>query len=835
MDIVLDKNKVNYEQLLAAFPTPYLVFRVKWPKLIIVACSDSYLAVTKAARDFIMHKDVFDAFPPLPGVEGKKTQRDFITSFERVLQDKISDVMGVQRYDVPKDNNPNEFDEKYWTVINSPVLDTSGEVKYIIQRVEDVTEYILLKKRLLDSEQENSSTWSKVEAEIMRTTHEVKEANRDIKEYNENLIDLNAKLKELDKLKTEFFSNVSHEFRTPLTLMLGPLEDLLANLPQNTEMFEKVGIAHRNALRLLKLVNSLLDFSRFEAGRAKAVFHPVNISTVTKEVASHFDSAASKSAIRLEINCPPMPQMIYLDLDAYEKILLNIISNAFKHTFEGSISINLNWLGNGVELTVSDTGIGIPADHIEHIFKRFHRVPNAKSRTHEGSGIGLSLVQELVKLHQGEIRVSSILNQGTTLTLFFLAGNQHLPQEQIGSRDPASNPNLVQPFFQEVMQWLEASASNANPINTQESGKPSILLADDNHDMRNYIYHLLNPHYHVIIATNGQDALEQARIHHPDLILSDVMMPCMTGVELAQHIRKDPKLKLVPLILLSARAGSEAKVEGLQTGADDYLVKPFTAQELLIKIKTNLELQTMRHEAQSQMAKAAQLKDQFISNMSHELRTPLNAIIGYSEMIGKGMVDSEETKLEFVENIRAAGRHLLLLINDMLDLSKIEAGKFKLNIKAIDVKLFVADLKSMLNELAAKNNVSLHFDISDDVTSMMADPVRLKQIMINLLNNAIKFNKENGSVAVNLTKNQDNTQVCCQISDTGIGIPKDKINDLFTEFFQVDSSNSRMYEGTGLGLALTKKLVNLHGGEISVQSEEGKGSTFIFTLPLGLN
>ncbi|MGE3317816.1 MAG: ATP-binding protein [Candidatus Berkiella sp.] len=837
MKASLEHYTVDFEKLLKGFPTPYLVFLVKWPLLIIVACSDSYLTVTKADRDHILGKDVFEAFPPLESEEGSKIKSDFIASFERVLQTKATDVMGVQRYDVPNENNPDEFIEKYWTVTNSPVLSDKGDVEYIIQKVEDITEYILLNRTLLDRiTQDSSSYWSSVEAEIMRSSHEVKEANRYIKVTNEELernrqqlITTNDKLKELDRLKTEFFSNISHEFRTPLTLMLAPLEELLANNKIDKNAFSNIELVHRNALRLLKLVNNLLDFSKLEAGRVKAAFQPCDLSKLTKELSSHFYSTAKQAGIEFIVDCPALPELIYIDIDAYEKILFNLLSNAFKHTLKGSIEITLLWVNNGVELIVKDTGVGIPQDLLEHIFERFYRINNPASRTHEGTGIGLSLTQELVKLHQGKITAASTLQQGSTFTVWFSAGKNHLPQEQI-SLDVVENHSQHLPFLNELAPILEQPDEIiSEPF---PSKRERVLLVDDNPDMRSYIKKLLDPYYDVALATNGKEAYDLAQSFKPNLILSDVMMPVMNGVELVQAIRHNEELKLVPIILLSARAGEEIKIEGLETGANDYVIKPFNATELLTRIKTNLTIQEMQLQIHQGIENVSKMKDQFISNMSHELRTPLNAIIGYSEMIVRGMVNNEAKKQTFIENILKAGRHLLTLINDILDISKITAGKFTLHFKSINLREFVDDIHILFKELASNKKVTLKFHIPDNINSINADPLRLKQIMINLLNNAIKFNRENGTVNVSVMLEENHQSIHWKISDTGIGIPQEKIDQLFSEFYQIDSSSSRSYEGSGLGLALTKKLINLHGGQIWVESKENVGSTFSFTLPI---
>jgi signal transduction histidine kinase/DNA-binding response OmpR family regulator len=416
-------------------------------------------------------------------------------------------------------------------------------------------------------------------------------------------------LAELDRAKTAFFSNVSHEFRTPLTLMLGPLERALSSGDRvPPQLREEITTAHRNALRLLKLVNTLLDFSRIEAGRIQASYEPVNISSFTAELASNFRSAVERTGMRLVIECPSLPEPVWIDCEMSEKIVLNLLSNAFKFTFEGEIAVRvLQAAANCVQLVVSDTGTGIAQGDLPHIFERFHRIRGVRARSHEGSGIGLALVLELVKLHGGTIAATSTLGKGTAFTVHIPTGSAHLPQDRIAApRAAASTAIGAAPFVEEALRWLpgphDETAQDRDSLTETEphiqrsksvvdpapGGK--ILFADDNADMRDYVQRLLAGLYDVEMATDGESALRAARERTPDLILTDIMMPGMDGLELLRALRADCRMSQIPVILLSARAGEESKVEGLDAGADDYLVKPFTARELLARVKSHLHL-----------------------------------------------------------------------------------------------------------------------------------------------------------------------------------------------------------------------------------------------------
>ncbi len=420
-------------------------------------------------------------------------------------------------------------------------------------------------------------------------------------------------LDELDRAKTAFFSNVSHEFRTPLTLMLGPLEEVLPEALERLkpERHEQLVTVRRNALRLLKLVNTLLDFSRIEAGRVQASYQPTDLATFTTEIASSFDSAMENAGLRFSVECRPIAEPVYVDRDMWEKIVLNLLSNALKFTFEGEVALALKPVDGAVQLQVRDTGVGIPEEHRERVFERFHRIEGRQARTYEGTGIGLALVQELVKLHGGTVRVESALGQGSTFTVTIATGKEHLPAERIQAQETfASTKMRAEAYVEEARQWLGDEAGVAADVvmppqqaSLASSSEPTtgarrelIVLADDNADMRQYLIRLLSDRYEVHAVADGRQALEATRQLRPALVLTDVMMPNLDGFGLLRAIRDDSALEGTPVILLSARAGEEPRVEGLQADADDYLIKPFTARELLARVATHVKMANLRRE-----------------------------------------------------------------------------------------------------------------------------------------------------------------------------------------------------------------------------------------------
>ncbi|WP_404367847.1 ATP-binding protein [Corallococcus coralloides] len=425
----------------------------------------------------------------------------------------------------------------------------------------------------------------------------------------------------IDRAKTAFFSNVSHEFRTPLTLILGPLEESLADedAPLPPAQRARQELTHRNALRLLKLVNSLLDFSRIEAGRVKAGFHPTDLARLTEDLASVFRSAMEKGGLRYTVETQDVGEPVYVDRDMWEKVVLNLLSNAFKFTLHGGVSVRLAREGTRVRLTVRDTGTGIPEAELPRVFERFHRVESSRGRTHEGTGIGLALIQELVKLHGGTLGVHSVEGEGSTFFVELPLGRAHLPAEQV--HDDVGTPHagkLGSAFSEEALRWLPDAPEPLPPPGPEPepvgaprgatalggpgaglvlpAGRGRILVADDNADMRAYVSGLLAPHWNVRAVADGEAAFEAAVEHKPDLILSDVMMPRLDGFGLLQKLRGDARTRGIPFIMLSARAGEEARIEGLQAGADDYLVKPFSARELLARVDSQLQLARARRQ-----------------------------------------------------------------------------------------------------------------------------------------------------------------------------------------------------------------------------------------------
>lgn len=663
-------------------------------------------------------------------------------------------------------------------------------------------------------------------------------------------------LAEIDRAKTAFFSNVSHEFRTPLTLLLGPLEDTLLAARSMPRLHERLEMAFHNGVRLLKLVNTLLDFSRLEAGRIEAVYAAVDLAALTRELASMFRSATEKAGLNLVVNCAPIEREVYVDREMWEKVVLNLMSNAFKFTFEGEIRVLLKESGDNVVLEVSDTGTGIPVSELPHLFERFHRVKGARGRSYEGSGIGLALVHELVKLHGGSVRVESEIDRGTTFTVSIPLGSAHLPADRVGGERTLESTSLRgEAYVDEVLKWLPDVENRLDGLQAFDSmpgenfrmatePRARILLADDNADMREYVRRLLAPKYEVIAVADGERALGTARYEDFDLVLSDVMMPKLDGFGLLKALRSDDRTATIPVILLSARAGEEASVGGMEAGADDYLVKPFSARELLARVEAHLNLQRIRRESEAAMLElmsrekearasaelANRIKDDFLAILSHELRTPLNAIVGWTHLLKSGKLGERDRQrgIDVIERNAAAQR---AIIDELLDISRIVTGKLKLDPRPVELSAVIDGAIDGVRPAAEAKNIQIFTSIAHNTGLVMGEAVRLQQVIWNLLSNSVKFTPNHGRVDVELKS--AGTKLKLIIRDTGEGIAPEFLPYIFERFRQADTSSKRVHGGLGLGLSIVNSLIGMHGGEVqAVSAGKGKGATFTVTLPM---
>jgi signal transduction histidine kinase len=643
-------------------------------------------------------------------------------------------------------------------------------------------------------------------------------------------------LAEIDRVKTAFFSNVSHEFRTPLTLMLGPTEDALASHAQ-TLSGESLQMVHRNILRLMRLVNSLLDFSRIESGRAQASYEPSDLSAMTTYLASAFRSAIERAGLTFEVECESLPEPIFVDHDMWEKIVLNLLSNALKFTFDGSIGVSVRWCGDHAELKVRDTGTGIPENELPCLFERFHRVHGVRSRTHEGSGIGLALVHDLMRLHGGTVQVASRPGEGTTFTVSIPRGSAHLPPERIvAKRSTAWTAKGAMPFVEEALRWSGASKlgavgpSAATPTPSATRADVRILVVDDNADLRDYIVGLLGEHYAVETAVDGLAALEAARLHKPALVLSDVMMPRLDGFGVLRALRADPSLRDVPVILLSARAGEDSTIEGLEAGADDYLIKPFAARELLARVRTHVELGRQR-EAVTRAKDAAEAANRelesFSYSIAHDLRAPLRSMNGFSHALLEDYTDKFDVDgKKYLSFIRESAQRMGQLIDDLLALSRITQSE--LHREGIDLSALARAAITRLQRSQPDRRVEV---VIQEGLRGEGDPRLLTVALDNLFGNAWKFTGKCDAARIEFGANSNDGHRMYFVRDNGVGFDMRYSKKLFGVFQRLHRAEE--YAGTGVGLSIVQRVISRHGGRVWADSRPGEGATFYFTLEPG--
>jgi len=661
-------------------------------------------------------------------------------------------------------------------------------------------------------------------------------------------------LAEIDRAKTVFFSNVSHEFRTPLTLMLGPLQDLMSRNEAHLSVaaMQQLELVNRNGTRLLRLVNTLLDFSRIEAGRVQAVYQATDLASFTAELASVFRSATEKAGLRLSVVSRDLGEPVYVDRDMWEKIVLNLISNAFKFTFDGEIAVGIERAGDAAELRIRDTGVGVPPEEMAKLFDRFHRVPNTRSRTHEGSGIGLALVQELVKLHGGSIRAESVVDQGTTFIVTMPFGRGHLPQEQVGgSRSSSSTALGPAAFVEEALRWLPDSIDAGDmaadrdellPVaaTTGEMGvRARILIADDNADMRQYLIRLLAAHYSVETAADGKSALAKAREHPPDLVLSDIMMPEFDGFELLKQLRGNEKTRGIPVILLSARAGEESRVEGMQAGADDYLVKPFSARELLARVSARLEIARLQKQAEAQMRANQNELEQKVRERTQELSVASQELRELSARILQAQ-DEERRRLarelhDGVGQLLAAASMEVANVASERAPQSLGGGTPVGNLESL-IQQVNQDIRTMsyllypplLDEVGLKSALAEYvhgfgrrsrIEVSLDVPAHLTRLERglelcVFRIVQECLTN-IHRHSESATAAIRIT--WEDEALTLEVRDQGKGMSPEKMAEI-------------QFRGSGVGIRGMRERVRHFGGEMTFRSDKS-GTAVSVVIP----
>ncbi len=645
-----------------------------------------------------------------------------------------------------------------------------------------------------------------LEQRILERTAELEKTNLEVR-------DANDKLKELDKLKTDFFANVSHELRTPLTLILAPVEALLT-APAGTPIpKETLQIVQNNASRLLQIVNGLLDFSKVAAKKMEAHREPVHILDLTRSIVWDFKGLMKQKGIELDVSLDAGHPVVEMDRYLYERILFNLLSNAVKFTPKGGkIRVDLYAIDDQLTLTVMDTGIGISEANQKKLFEKFHQVEGSATRRFEGTGLGLAMCKEFAQLLEGAVTVKSEEGKGSAFTLVCQAPKT---KEKPVFVDFSANKRLAP-----VADRTAAVKITAEEMESQ----PKVLVAEDNPEMADFIHGLLSAFCNVRLAVDGIEALSMVRRWHPDLVLSDVMMPLMDGIHLTHEIKNDKEISAIPVVLLTAMTDRESLMAGWQAGADDYLFKPFHPKELEARVRSILASVEWRRKSEAYRRQRDAL-EHFTHIASHDLREPLRKIINFIQLFENGQKDLDADSQFYLRTIRDSATRMHRLLDVLMEYSRLDRpdGSFA----TASLGEILENAEEDLSEEIARTGAKITAGPLPDLT-VIKDQIRL--VFQNLIANSLKYRKAEGIPEIHIEAKKKEFEWVFSVKDNGIGFDPAQGEKIFIMFERLHGNEK--YPGEGMGLTICRKIIETHGGRMWANGYPDKGATFYFTLPL---
>lgn len=658
-----------------------------------------------------------------------------------------------------------------------------------------------------------------------RDITEKKAQEREIAQKNGELQGLLERIRELDEIKTQFFANVSHELRTPLALILGPAQRLVdddGGMPL-AERRESAQVITRNSRLLLKHVNDLLDMSKLEAGKLKIELQDADVSALLRLVASHFAVLAADRRIEYVVDAVD-GCIAAVDADKLPRVIMNMVANAFKFVPDGGrVRIALTQSAGAMLIAVDDSGPGVKPEMRQAIFERFRQAEGGFARKQGGTGLGLAIAKEFVEMHKGRIAVGDSDLGGARFDIV-------LPLQRLAAAGPAADTSVDRVILDGLLEELRPPVAPAGEASPPMARRARVLVVEDNHDMNRFVTQCLSPHYDVVAAFDGRDGLEKALRFQPALIVSDIMMPNVSGDEMIAEIRKIPELFTIPILLLSAKADDELTIRLLDNGAQDFIVKPFAEKDLLVRVRNLIQAQQSRAQIEG-LREAAEnanrAKDEFLAMLGHELRNPLSPIVTALQLMKLQGPEGSERAREVIER---QVTHLTRLVDDLLDVSRIARGKVELKADLIEISEIVAKAIEMASPLLEQRNHTLSVQVPRRGLLVDADITRLSQVVSNLLTNAAKYTPAGGHVTI--AGQTVGAEVILIVRDTGIGITPDVLPHIFDLFVQERQAIDRAQGGLGIGLAIVRNLVERHGGTVEARSDgPGRGSEFTVRLP----